>query len=175
MARNLIMDLHAHTTVKYLIRDCNSRYTASFDAVLADSDIMIAKTEIRIPRMNAIMKRWIRTCRAELPLASPVHAPRPSVQRPRSLRNRLDERDIAELITAYRNRATAASLAATPRHEPQQRQTPPTHRRCPPHPIHPRSHEGPTNRHVSIAGSCPAFTAHTAAEEYVVPVPVVMS
>lgn len=33
--------------------------------------------------------------------------------RPWSLRERLDERDIAELITAYRNGATAASLATT--------------------------------------------------------------
>jgi putative transposase len=58
MARNLVMDLQdAHTTVKYLIRDRDSRYTASFDAVLADSDIVIAKTGIRIPRMNAIMER----------------------------------------------------------------------------------------------------------------------
>ena len=46
-------------------------------------------------------------------LTSPVRAPRLSVQRPCSLRDRLDERDIAELITAYRNGATAASLAAT--------------------------------------------------------------
>ena len=46
-------------------------------------------------------------------LTSPTRAPEPSVQRPWSLRDRLDERDIAELITAYRNGATAASLAAT--------------------------------------------------------------
>lgn len=67
MARNLVMDLQdAHATVKYLIRDRDSRYTASFDAVLADSSITTITTGIRIPRMNAIMERWIRTCRAEL-------------------------------------------------------------------------------------------------------------
>ena len=33
--------------------------------------------------------------------------------RPWSVRERLDERDITELITAYRNGATAASLAST--------------------------------------------------------------
>jgi hypothetical protein len=43
-------------------------------------------------------------------LASPVRTPRPTATRP--LRDRLTERDIAELITAYRNGATAASLAA---------------------------------------------------------------
>jgi hypothetical protein len=34
------------------------------------------------------------------------------VKRPWSLRDRLDERNITELITAYREGATAASLAA---------------------------------------------------------------
>ncbi len=67
MARNLVMDLQeAGTTVKYLIRDRDSRYTASFDAVLADSGIATITAGIRVPRMNAIMERWIRTCRAEL-------------------------------------------------------------------------------------------------------------
>jgi putative transposase len=67
MARNLAMDLQdAHATVKYLIRDRDSRYTASFDAVLADSGIATIMTGIRVPRMNAIMERWIRTCRTEL-------------------------------------------------------------------------------------------------------------
>jgi hypothetical protein len=52
--------------VKYLIRDRDSRYTAAFDAVLASEGIAIVKTGIRVPRMNAIMERWIRTCRPEL-------------------------------------------------------------------------------------------------------------
>ncbi|GAB3901856.1 integrase core domain-containing protein [Kibdelosporangium lantanae] len=67
-ARNLIMDLQdaGATTVKYLIRDRDSKYTAAFDTVLADSGITIVKTGIRVPRMNAIMERWIRTCRTEL-------------------------------------------------------------------------------------------------------------
>jgi putative transposase len=67
MARNLVMDLQeVSATVKYLIRDRDSRYTAAFDAVFADSGITITKTGIRVPRMNAIMERWIRTCRTEL-------------------------------------------------------------------------------------------------------------
>jgi putative transposase len=45
MARNLVMDLQdTGTTVKYLIRDRDSRYTAAFDAVLADSGTTITKT-----------------------------------------------------------------------------------------------------------------------------------
>ena len=55
------MDLHdASTTVQYLIRDRDSRYTAAFDAVFVDDGIAIVKTGIRIPRMNAIMERWVR-------------------------------------------------------------------------------------------------------------------
>jgi hypothetical protein len=46
-------------------------------------------------------------------LASPARPARPSAKRPWSLRERLDEGDIAELITAYRKGATAASLAIT--------------------------------------------------------------
>ena len=48
-------------------------------------------------------------------LTSPVRAARPNTKRPWSLRERLDEREIAELIGAYRDGATAVSLAATHR------------------------------------------------------------
>jgi hypothetical protein len=44
-------------------------------------------------------------------LTSPVRAS--STKHPWSLRERLNEREIAELITAYRTGATAVSLAAT--------------------------------------------------------------
>jgi transposase InsO family protein len=67
LARNLVMDLQdAGATVKYLVRDRDSRYTAAFDAVVEDEGITIVKTGIRVPRMNAIMERWVRSCRAEL-------------------------------------------------------------------------------------------------------------
>jgi putative transposase len=67
LARNLVMDLHdAGATVKYLVRGRDSRYTATFDAVLNDEGVAIVKTGVRVPRMNAIMERWVRSCRAEL-------------------------------------------------------------------------------------------------------------
>ena len=46
-------------------------------------------------------------------LTSPVRTPRLSAQRPWSLHERLGEREITDLITAYRDGVTAASLAAT--------------------------------------------------------------
>ena len=44
-------------------------------------------------------------------LTNPTHTARSSTQCPWSLRERLDEHEIAELITGYRRGATAASLA----------------------------------------------------------------
>jgi transposase InsO family protein len=61
------MDLQdAGATVKCPVRDRDSKYTAAFDAAFEDDGIAIAKTGIRVPRMNAIMERWVRSCRAEL-------------------------------------------------------------------------------------------------------------
>lgn len=52
--------------VRYLIRDRDGKYPAMFDTVLADAGIKVVLSGIRVPRMNAIMERWVRTCRREL-------------------------------------------------------------------------------------------------------------
>jgi len=66
-ARNLAMDLYdAGSTLRYLIRDRDGKYPALFDATLADSGITVVRNGIQLPRMNAIMERWVRTCRHEL-------------------------------------------------------------------------------------------------------------
>jgi transposase InsO family protein len=67
VARNLSMDIQDSTAkIKYLIRDRDVRYQAGFDAVLAAEGIEVVRTGVRMPRMNAIMERWIRSCRTEL-------------------------------------------------------------------------------------------------------------
>ncbi|MFB6784615.1 integrase core domain-containing protein [Streptomyces sp. NPDC056352] len=67
LARNLAMDIQdAGTKIKYLIRDRDVRYPAGFDGVLAKEGIKVVQTGVRMPRMNAIMERWIRSCRTEL-------------------------------------------------------------------------------------------------------------
>lgn len=67
VARNLVMDLKdAGVAIKYLIRDRDARYPAGFDAVFADEGIEVTQTGVRVPRMNALMERWIRSCRSEL-------------------------------------------------------------------------------------------------------------
>jgi transposase InsO family protein len=66
-ARNLVMDLQdAGSNVRYLIRDRDGKYLAVFDSVLADAGITIVRSGVRMPRMNAIIERWVRTCRREL-------------------------------------------------------------------------------------------------------------
>jgi len=61
------MDLtDAGSTARYLIRDRDGKYPALFDAILANAGVTVVRSGIRVPRMNAIMERWVRTCRREL-------------------------------------------------------------------------------------------------------------
>ena len=64
--RNLVMDLEdAATKARYLIRDRDGKYPSLFDTILNDTGITAILTGVRMPRMNAIMERWTRTCRHE--------------------------------------------------------------------------------------------------------------
>ena len=61
------MDLQdAGSKARFLIRDRDSKFTAAFDAVLADAGLEIVLSGIRMPRMNSVIERWIQTCRREL-------------------------------------------------------------------------------------------------------------
>jgi putative transposase len=66
-ARNLVMDLQdAGCGAQFLIRDRDGKFPEMFDAILADAGITVVLTGVRMPRMNAIMERWVQTCRREL-------------------------------------------------------------------------------------------------------------
>jgi putative transposase len=66
-AKNLVMDLEdAGCRARWLIRDRDGKYPERFDTVLADAGIKIVLTGVRMPRMHAIMERWVQTCRHEL-------------------------------------------------------------------------------------------------------------
>jgi transposase InsO family protein len=66
-ARNLAMDLQdAGSRARFLIRDRDAKYPALFDTILGDAGITAVLSGVRMPRMNAIMERWIQTCRREL-------------------------------------------------------------------------------------------------------------
>ncbi|MFI6603694.1 hypothetical protein ACIBHX_46320 [Nonomuraea sp. NPDC050536] len=66
LGRTLVMDLQdAGSSARFLIRDRDAKFTAAFDAVLAGAGVRVI-SGVRMPRMNAIMERWIQTCRREL-------------------------------------------------------------------------------------------------------------
>jgi transposase InsO family protein len=66
-ARNLAMDLQdAGWQARFLIRDRDGKYPALFDRILADAEIKVILSGVQVPRMNAFMERWVRTCRREL-------------------------------------------------------------------------------------------------------------
>ena len=67
MARNLLMDLGEHVeSIKFLLRDRDTKFSAAFDTVFTSTGIRILHSPIQAPRANAIMERWIGSCRREL-------------------------------------------------------------------------------------------------------------
>jgi putative transposase len=67
LGRNLLTDLEdAGSKARFLIRDRDAKFTATFDALLADAGLKVVTTGIQMPRMNSLMERWIQTCRREL-------------------------------------------------------------------------------------------------------------
>ncbi|MFC6086547.1 integrase core domain-containing protein [Sphaerisporangium aureirubrum] len=65
--KNLVMDLQdADARARFLIRDRDGRFPTLMDEILADAGVQTVLTGVRIPRMNAIMERWVQSCRHEL-------------------------------------------------------------------------------------------------------------
>ncbi|CAI7974136.1 transposase [Frankia sp. Hr75.2] len=65
-ARNMLMDLEEHSyRFRFLIRDRDTKLTASFDAVFAGAGIDVVRTPPQAPQANAIAERRIGTARRE--------------------------------------------------------------------------------------------------------------
>ncbi|MFI7455373.1 integrase core domain-containing protein [Nonomuraea sp. NPDC049714] len=64
--KNMVMELEeAGRRARYLIRDRDAKFPALMDEIHRRRPPTVL-TGIRVPRMNAVMERWVQSCRREL-------------------------------------------------------------------------------------------------------------
>jgi putative transposase len=65
-ARNLMLGLGERADgFRFLVRDRDTKFTASFDAMFADAGISVLRSPPRAPKANAYAERWVSTIRRE--------------------------------------------------------------------------------------------------------------
>ncbi|MGO8870374.1 MAG: integrase core domain-containing protein [Acidimicrobiales bacterium] len=65
-ARNLAIELAERTrTVRFLVRDRDTKFTSSFDEIFRSEGIRIIRAPVRAPRANAFAERFVGSIRRE--------------------------------------------------------------------------------------------------------------
>ncbi|WP_232241343.1 transposase [Kutzneria sp. 744] len=96
------------TQVTFLTRDRDAKYPALIDEILSSAGIATVLTGVRMPRMNAIMERWVKTPRTELLDRTPIWNETHLRHAPHEYERHYN------LHRAHRSLATAAPLRARP-------------------------------------------------------------
>ena len=66
VARNFVADLEENgQRFRFLVRDRDTKFRASFDAIVGSVGIEAVRTPVRAPVANAFAERWVRTVRQE--------------------------------------------------------------------------------------------------------------
>jgi putative transposase len=66
VARNFVAELDEHgQRFRFLVRDRDTKFTTSFDAVIASAGIKVVRTPVKTPVANAFAERWVRTARED--------------------------------------------------------------------------------------------------------------
>ena len=66
VARNFVSALEEEgRRFRFLVRDRDTKFTRSFDAVFSSAGIEVLKTPVRSPKANAYAERFVRTARSE--------------------------------------------------------------------------------------------------------------